>query len=259
MELAPSQRPDGGKSAVGRTSVGRNGAGKNDGPLPFDPIERAAELWALRWGESTSMLAVTSLMRAHQLVLAEVDSIVKPYGLTFARYEALVLLTFSRTGALPLSKIGERLQVHPTSVTNIIDRLARAGLVIRKPNPSDGRGILAEITVEGRAVMEKATADLTAGEFGLGALGAGQHLELFATLRELRLAAGDFQAEPQDGSLSPDAVDALTVADGLTTVDSPTVIDELATVDSLATVDGPTADVLTVVNGLTAVDAPEIS
>ena len=163
--------------------------------LPFDPVQRAGELWARRWGESTSMLAVTSLMRAHQLVLAEVDSIVKPYGLTFARYEALVLLTFSRTGALPLSKIGERLQVHPTSVTNIIDRLARAGLVVRKPNPADGRGVLAEITAEGRDVMEKATADLTAGEFGLGALGSDQHLELFGTLRELRLAAGDFQAE----------------------------------------------------------------
>ncbi|HEV2638384.1 MAG TPA: MarR family transcriptional regulator [Actinocrinis sp.] len=166
------------------------------GALPFDPVQRAGDLWAQRWGRSTSMLAVTSLMRAHQLVLAEVDSVVKPYGLTFARYEALVLLTFSRTGALPLSKIGERLQVHPTSVTNIIDRLNRAGLVTRRPNPSDGRGILAEITAEGRTVVEKATADLTAREFGLGSLGSEQHLELFATLRELRLAAGDFQAEP---------------------------------------------------------------
>ena len=174
-----------------RSETRKQGAG-----LPFDPVRRAGELWARRWGESTSMLAVTSLMRAHQLVLAEVDAIVKPYGLTFARYEALVLLTFSRTGALPLSKIGERLQVHPTSVTNIIDRLAGARLVVRKPNPSDGRGVLAEITAEGRTVVEKATADLTAGEFGLGALGADQHLELFATLRELRLAAGDFLEEP---------------------------------------------------------------
>ena len=173
----------------------REPGAKPPGALPFDPVERAGELWARRWGESTSMLAVTSLMRAHQLVLAEVDAIVKPYGLTFARYEALVLLTFSQAGALPLSKIGERLQVHPTSVTNIIDRLTRAGLVLRKPNPADGRGILAEITPQGRAVVEKATTDLTAGEFGLGALDAEQHLELFSTLRELRLAAGDFRAD----------------------------------------------------------------
>ena len=162
------------------------------GRLPFDPVERAFSLWQQRWGTSTSMLAVTSLMRAHQLVLAEVDTIVKPYDLTFARYEALVLLTFSRRGSLPLSKIGERLQVHPTSVTNIVDRLAKSGLVARKPNPEDGRGVLAEITPDGRVVVEKATADLMAAQFGLDALDSDQHRALFETLRTLRLAAGDF-------------------------------------------------------------------
>jgi hypothetical protein len=60
------------------------------------------------------MAAITSIMRAHQILLAEVDAVVKPYGLTFARYEALVLLTFSKEGELPMSKIGERLMVHPT-------------------------------------------------------------------------------------------------------------------------------------------------
>jgi len=171
------------------------------GRLPFDPVERAFELWQQRWGTSTSMLAVTSLMRAHQLVLAEVDAIVKPYDLTFARYEALVLLTFSRRGSLPLSKIGERLQVHPTSVTNIVDRLTKSGLVARKPNPQDGRGVLAEITPDGRVVVEKATADLMAAQFGLDALDPDQHRTLFETLRTLRLAAGDF-TEP--GFTEPD-------------------------------------------------------
>ena len=160
--------------------------------LSFDPVQRAFELWQDRWGESSSMRAVTSLMRAHQLVLAEVDAIVKPYGLTFARYEALVLLVFSKKGSLPLSKIGERLQVHPTSVTNIIDRLEKSDLVTRRPNPNDGRGVLAEITEQGRRVAEKATADLMAAEFGLGALSSEQHDSLFDTLRDLRLAAGDF-------------------------------------------------------------------
>ena len=161
--------------------------------LSFDPVQRAFELWQDRWGESSSMRAVTSLMRAHQLVLAEVDAIVKPYGLTFARYEALVLLVFSKKGSLPLSKIGERLQVHPTSVTNIIDRLEKSDLVTRRPNPNDGRGVLAEITEQGRRVAEKATADLMAAEFGLGALSTDQHDSLFATLRDLRHSAGDFE------------------------------------------------------------------
>jgi DNA-binding MarR family transcriptional regulator len=161
--------------------------------LSFDPVQRAFELWQERWGESSSMRAVTSLMRAHQLVLAEVDAIVKPYGLTFARYEALVLLVFSRKGALPLSKIGERLQVHPTSVTNIVDRLEKSGLVTRRPNPLDGRGILAEITDAGREAVEQATTDLMRAEFGLSALSPAQHDSLFDTFRVLRHSAGDFE------------------------------------------------------------------
>ncbi len=44
------------------------------------------------------MHAVTSLMRVQQLVLAQLEDLLRPHGLTFARYEALVLLTFSRTG-----------------------------------------------------------------------------------------------------------------------------------------------------------------
>jgi len=163
--------------------------------LSFDPVQRAFDLWQDRWGKSSSMRAVTSLMRAHQLVLAEVDAIVKPYDLTFARYEALVLLVFSRTGSLPLSKIGERLQVHPTSVTNIVDRLEKSGLVTRKPNPNDGRGVLAEITERGRRAVEEATADLMGAEFGLRALSQEQHDSLFDTLRDLRLSAGDFAGD----------------------------------------------------------------
>ena len=90
--------------------------------LPFDPIDRAARIWENRFGPSPSMAAVTSIMRAQQILLAELDALLRPYQLTFARYEALVLLTFSRRGALPLRVIGERLMVHPTSVTNIISR-----------------------------------------------------------------------------------------------------------------------------------------
>ena len=117
--------------------------------LPFDPIARAAEIWERRFGDSRAMAAVTSIMRVQQILLAELDGLLRPHGLTFARYEALVLLSFSREGALPMRLIGQRLMVHPTSVTNIIDRLEAQGLVVRRPNPADGRGTLAEITAGG--------------------------------------------------------------------------------------------------------------
>lgn len=156
--------------------------------LDFDPIARADELWTRRWGAVPAMAAITSIMRAHQILLSRVDAVLKPYGLTFARYEALVLLTFSRTGELSLSKIGERLMVHPTSVTNTVDRLERAGLVARRPNPLDGRGVLATITDRGREVVEGATGELMAMDFGLEEFDGGQCREVFDLLRPLRVA-----------------------------------------------------------------------
>ncbi|PBC77742.1 DNA-binding MarR family transcriptional regulator [Streptomyces sp. TLI_235] len=166
--------------------------------LDFDPIARADELWTRRWGAVPSMAAITSVMRAHQILLSRVDAVVKPYGLTFARYEALVLLTFSRTGQLPLSKIGERLMVHPTSVTNTVDRLERDGLVARRPNPADGRGVLAAITDRGREVVEQATRELMAIDFGLEGYDADHCQQVFDLFRPLRVAAGDF-APPGEG------------------------------------------------------------
>ena len=160
--------------------------------LPFDPIERAAQTWQRRFGDSKAMAAVTTIMRVQQILLAELDGLLRPHGLTFARYEALVLLTFSRDGALPMSLIGQRLMVHPTSVTNIIDRLEKQALVARRPNPLDGRGTLAEITPAGREVVQRATADLMKAEFGMSGYDDEQLDELFVTLRGLRISAGDF-------------------------------------------------------------------
>ncbi|HEX5986907.1 MAG TPA: MarR family transcriptional regulator [Nocardioides sp.] len=160
--------------------------------LPFDPIDEAARQWGRRWEAVPQMHAVTSLMRVQQILLAQLDEILKPHGLTFARYEALVLLVFSREGALPLGKMGERLQVHATSVTSLVDRLETAGLVVRRRHPDDGRAVLAEITDEGRALVEKATADLVEARFALTALDEDQLAQLSDLLRPVRRDAGDF-------------------------------------------------------------------
>jgi DNA-binding MarR family transcriptional regulator len=164
--------------------------------LPFDPIERAAGIWGERFGPADAMAAVTSIMRAQQILLAGLDGLLRPHGLTFARYEALVLLAFSRAGALPLRVMGQRLMVHPTSVTNTVDRLERDGLVRRRPNPHDGRGTLAEITPSGREVVARSTADLMAARFGMAGYDPLELGEIFTLLRGLRVSAGDFSPEP---------------------------------------------------------------
>ena len=165
-------------------------------PLPFDPITEAARQWSKHWGEQTTppMRAVTSIMRAHQILMSRLNEALAPYNLTFPRYEALMLLYYSRTGSLPLGKMGDRLQVHRTSVTNLMDGLEREGLAERSPHPTDRRTTLGTITPRGRDVAKRATRVLNQAEFGTAPM-PDRDLDLISdTLTSLRLGAGDFVA-----------------------------------------------------------------
>lgn len=171
---------------MGHTIVGRPSI------CLVDPIAEARRQWESHGlAEPAAMAAATSIVRAHQLVLGAVDAALRPFGLTFARYEAIVLLSFSRRGSLPLGKMGDRLMVHPTSVTSIVDRLERDGLVRREASADDRRVVLAVLTDDGRAVLERATKAIEASRFGLDGLSDAQLDRLTASLRAVRRAAGD--------------------------------------------------------------------
>jgi DNA-binding MarR family transcriptional regulator len=159
----------------------------------MDTIGEARRQWeAHGWADAAAgMAAVTSVMRAQQIYLAQVDEVLKPFDLTFSRYELLMLLLFSSRGSLPLKKASLRLQVHPTSVTNAVDRLSRAGLVERLPHPTDGRGTLVSLTDDGRRVALKATEALNAAVFSQPSLAPRRVEQLVAVLQELRRNAGD--------------------------------------------------------------------
>lgn len=164
-------------------------------PLSFDPIAEARRQWNRHWGRAATpaMSAVTSIMRVQQILMARLNSLLAPYELTFPRYEALMLLYYSRRGSLPLGKMGDRLQVHRTSVTNTIDGLERLGYVERLPHEQDRRTTLARITPKGREVAEKATESLNAERFGTAPLELEPLESLSDTLRRVRIDAGDFR------------------------------------------------------------------
>jgi DNA-binding MarR family transcriptional regulator len=165
-------------------------------PLPFDPVAEARRHWIDRWAAGEHMAAATSLMRAHQLVLAAVEDELRPFGLTFSSYEALMLLSFTRRGEMPLGKMSDRLMVHPASITNTIDRLEEKGLVLRRRDADDKRRILAVITDAGRRRATDATEPLNAIRFGLGALDEAEAAAVNAVLRRVR--AGDMAADVAD-------------------------------------------------------------
>jgi len=163
-------------------------------PLSFDPILEARRQWDEHWGPDATpaMGAVTSVFRAHQILLARLNQALAPWDLTFPRYEALMLLSYSRTGALPLGKMGDRLQVHRASVTNVVDRLVAQGLVVRVRHEQDRRTVLAQITEAGRGTAKAATEALNADRFGIAPLGTAEAERLSDLIEPLRRQAGDF-------------------------------------------------------------------
>lgn len=165
-------------------------------PSTPDPIAEARRQWVSHgWVDAAAgMTAVTSIMRAHQLMLARVDETLKPHGLSFARYELLTLLSFTRDGRMPVTSAARRLQVHQTSVTNTVDRLEAAGLVRREPHPTDGRATLVVLTDDGRARAEEATAELNREVFANPGLDADDVESLIDTISRLRAASGDVTA-----------------------------------------------------------------
>ena len=172
------------------------------GKLPvvpeFDVIAEARRQWASHWGAEAAqpMSAVTAIMRVQQILMARLNELLKPLELTFPRYEAVMLLYLSSRGSLPLGKIGDRLQVHRTSVTNLVDGLERAGLVERLPHESDRRTTLAAITPKGRRVAEAATRLLNEARFATEPLGPDDLETLAGVLRRFRADADLFALDP---------------------------------------------------------------
>jgi DNA-binding MarR family transcriptional regulator len=154
----------------------------------MDPIAEARRQWQEHgWIDAADgMATVTSIIRAQQVLLQRVEEHLAPFGLSFARFELLRLLAFTRHGELPLGKLGARLQVHPTSITSAVDRLEKQGLVERHPHPTDGRTTLAVITDAGRDIVERATKVLNDEVFAAIGLTERESSQLYKLLEKLR-------------------------------------------------------------------------
>ena len=162
--------------------------------LDSDPIDEARRQWVNHdWAQAADgMAAVTSIVRVQQIMLQRIDAVLRPLDLTFARYEILTLLSFTKYGSLPMTRMGTLLQVHPTSVTSAVDRLEAQGFAERLPHPSDRRAVLASITKLGLKQSAKATTALNAEVFEQLGLTPEQINSLLEILRTMRTNAGDF-------------------------------------------------------------------
>lgn len=79
----------------------------------FDSIAEGHRQWEKHHSiESADGIAVlSSAARMTEILFQGAESVLKPYGITFAHFELLTMLVYSRRGGLPMSKIGARLQL----------------------------------------------------------------------------------------------------------------------------------------------------
>ncbi|BBH18622.1 transcriptional regulator [Nocardioides baekrokdamisoli] len=158
-----------------------------------DPIAEAQRQWeAHGWREAApGMTMVTQLVRVQQLLQGRIDAVLRPFNLSFARYEILRLLAFSRSGSMPMTRLGSLLQVHAASVTSAVTRLEAQGFAERVRDKDDRRIVRASITEKGRSVVDSATVQLNETVFEQPQLSEDQVAELSALLSTYRLATGD--------------------------------------------------------------------
>ncbi len=156
-------------------------------------VAAATSVWAgLGEQDRAAFAAASALVRSAGMATARIDHILRGFGLTFARYEVLLLLSWTRSGSMPLGKVRDRLLIHQAAVTNLVDRLEADGLVRRVPHIRDRRTTLAEITSQGRKVVIPATRQIAA-QLRLG-ISDEQAEEVFALVQKLRRSAGEIGA-----------------------------------------------------------------
>jgi DNA-binding MarR family transcriptional regulator len=167
-------------------------------PLIYDPVEASRERWIeLGWNDAAAgMAAVVSVMRAEQIFANRAAGILRPLGLTFARYQVLGMLRWA--GPLTLGAVGHRLWITPPTVTNAIDRLEAAELCRRLDHPTDARATLVEITAKGRRAFDRAVEMLNAELFETVGLDAKELDQLVALIGKIRAGEGDVVTAPRN-------------------------------------------------------------
>lgn len=128
---------------------------------------------AARWdnaalGDSTGFVALGALLRAHTVVTAAVDRVLRGRDLSRTGYLVLVTLFLADDGTRSHGRLARDLFVHPTTITLVTDQLVKDGLVRRAPDPGDRRATLSTITAKGKRLVARATGDLGAAGFGFG-------------------------------------------------------------------------------------------
>lgn len=113
---------------------------------------------------TTELSAWRGFLRAHARIAGELDAHLREeHGLSLSSYEVLMLLGETPAGRMRISELSDATLLSMSGASRLVDRLVRAGLVVKEACAEDGRGAQARLTDAGRERLAPARATHLAG------------------------------------------------------------------------------------------------
>ena len=132
--------------------------GERDAP---DPARTLGVSWdhgpvaeAVRWLSEDEQSSWRAYLRASRELDAALDRDLHCHGISLSEYELVSMLSEADGGRLRMSAVADLIVQSRSRVTHTAARLERRGWVARRPAPDDGRGVVLELTDEGRGALE---------------------------------------------------------------------------------------------------------
>jgi DNA-binding MarR family transcriptional regulator len=156
-----------------------------------DSVDRIMQAWREREPrlDSSSLEVTGRLLLCAAYYERVVDTVLQPFGLSTADFDVLNTLrrVGDRHGSKP-SDLARSSLITTGAMTSRLDRLQRAGLIRRTPDPTDRRGVLVQITPRGDTIARRALRELiAANQAFLQPLDGQQRDAIASGLRQLLL------------------------------------------------------------------------
>lgn len=113
-----------------------------------------AKLAAARWLTDEQQQVWRTYLLGSALLEERIEAELRPFGIDLAEYEILVMLSETDGRRLRMAELAAAVHQSRSRLTHTITRMENAGLVVRRNCPEDRRGVWAELTAEGLALIE---------------------------------------------------------------------------------------------------------
>ena len=138
--------------------------------------------------EKTSLKLFVAFYKANKAVSKHMEATIRTYGLNTTEFAVLELLYHK--GAFPVQQIGEKILLSSGSLTYVVDKLVKKGLLERIPCEKDRRVIYVSMTPQGQALIAAIFPDIQAAIHDLmSCLSLKQQQEMIASLKTLGVTA----------------------------------------------------------------------